>query len=130
LWRYLVSWLLASAAVVIMLALALDGSSDPPPQLVRAAERASCRLTVDGEDDTARADEVVLRYGRTLTAVESARVRSITGRLAGLARSAADAALPHAVAVETGGAQLRCSTVSRRAEEVLVLFIRQYAPDD
>jgi hypothetical protein len=127
LWRYLLSWLLSSAVVVMLLALALDAPSDPPPQLLRAAERASCRLTVDGDDNAARAGEVLLRYRRTLSAAQSARLSDVIGRLAGLATPEADADLPDAVAVETGEARLGCSRVDRRAEEVLILFIGHYA---
>ena len=126
LWRYLLSWLLSSAVVVMLLALALDAPSDPPPQLLRAAERASCRLTV-GEGSAARAGEVLLRYSRTLSAAESARLSDVIARLAGLARPAADADLPDAVAVESSEARLGCSRVDRRAEEVLILFIGHYA---
>jgi hypothetical protein len=125
LWRYIAAWTVASAAVVALLALALDGGRSHPEPLTVAAERASCRFVSDS--DRPAGAHVVLSYRPTLSGDEIARVHAVARRLAAPAVSAPRS---EAIAVENGDERLACPRVDARAEDAIVLFVLSSGLED
>jgi hypothetical protein len=129
LWRYIAAWAVASAAVVALLAVALDGGRSHPEPLMIAAERASCRFVSDS--DRPAGAPFVLSYRPTLSGDEIARVQAIARRLAAPAVSTPQGPpRSEAIAVENGDERLGCPRMDARAEDAIVLFVLSSGLDE